>query len=94
MAPLSDYLDPSMFRGHMVRGSKIGFRVIQLCPAPLPGDLVGNGVVDYFDVLIMLSNYGMTEGASAAGGDLDCDGDVDLADLAALLANFGETLGG
>jgi predicted outer membrane repeat protein len=57
--------------------------------APIPGDLDGDGDVDLSDLAQLLSNYGMTEGATYEDGDLDGDGDVDLSDLAGLLANYG-----
>jgi formylglycine-generating enzyme required for sulfatase activity len=94
VAPLSDYLNPDMFRGHMLRGPKIGFRVMQLCPPPLPGDLNGSGTIDLVDLAVLLSHYGADGDASARNGDLDCDGDVDLSDLAALLGYLGGTLDG
>ncbi len=56
-----------------------------------PGDLDGDGDVDLSDLAQLLSNYGMTQGATYEDGDLDGDGDVDLADLAALLAVYGTT---
>jgi hypothetical protein len=57
--------------------------------APIPGDLDGDGDVDLSDLAQLLSNYGMSEGATYEDGDLDGDGDVDLSDLAGLLANYG-----
>jgi hypothetical protein len=55
------------------------------------GDLDGDNYVDRPDLVILLSNYGMTTGAEYADGDLDDDGDVDLTDLAFLLSVYGTT---
>jgi hypothetical protein len=55
------------------------------------GDLDGDWDIDLSDLAILLSKYGMTEGAVYADGDLDADGNVDLTDLAALLAVYGTT---
>jgi hypothetical protein len=56
-----------------------------------PGDLDGDNDVDLSDLARLLSNYGMTGGATYENGDLDADGDVDLSDLAALLGVYGTT---
>jgi len=56
-----------------------------------PGDLDGDWDIDLSDLARLLSNYGMTGGASYADGDIDFDSDVDLADLAALLSIYGTT---
>ncbi len=53
------------------------------------GDLDGNETIDLDDLSIMLTNFGMTSGATYEQGDLDEDGDVDLDDLSALLVIFG-----
>jgi hypothetical protein len=58
-------------------------------PPRCPGDLDGDGDVDLTDLARLLSNYGMTGGATYEDGDLDSDGDVDLSDLAALLSVYG-----
>ncbi len=62
-----------------------------LCPAGCPGDLDGDGDVDLTDLATLLTNYGMTSGATYEDGDLDADADVDLTDLAALLGVYGTT---
>jgi hypothetical protein len=54
-----------------------------------PGDLDGDGYRDLSDLAQLLSNYGMSGGASYEDGDLDADGDVDLSDLATLLGVYG-----
>ncbi|MBI5863382.1 MAG: hypothetical protein HZB38_02495 [Planctomycetes bacterium] len=53
------------------------------------GDMDGDRDVDLFDLTILLSGFGIQDGASAAQGDVDRDGDVDLQDLAELLGTFG-----
>ena len=54
------------------------------------GDLDCDADVDLLDLVQLLANYGMTEGATYEDGDLDGDGDVDLADLAELLGQYGQ----
>jgi hypothetical protein len=58
-------------------------------PCSIQGDLDDDGTVGLADLSALLTNYGLTGGATYADGDLDGDGDVDLADLSALLTNFG-----
>jgi hypothetical protein len=58
-----------------------------------PGDLDGDGSVGIADLAILLSRFGVSEGATSGDGDSDGDGDVDIADLAALLGLFGGTCG-
>ncbi|MFQ5806182.1 MAG: cohesin domain-containing protein [Phycisphaerae bacterium] len=55
------------------------------------GDLDYDSDIDLADLAQLLSNYGVTAGASYEDGDLDYDEDVDLSDLAALLAAYGTT---
>lgn len=57
-------------------------------PAPCPGDLNGDGVVDITDLATQLANFGAA-GAGLEDGDIDGDGDVDISDLAEMLAAFG-----
>lgn len=53
-----------------------------------PGDVTGDGFVDFTDLNIMLSQFGDTGAGLAA--DLDGDGDVDFTDLNELLSAFGD----
>lgn len=52
----------------------------------LPGDANGDGVVNFADLNIVISNFN-TSGPGIPG-DLDGDGDVDFADLNEVLSNF------
>jgi hypothetical protein len=54
-----------------------------------PGELDGDGTVGLSDLALLLSNYGMLEGATYHDGDLTDDGAVNLSDLSALLAVYG-----
>jgi len=56
---------------------------------PCHGDLDADRDVDYEDLIVLLTHYGMSSGATGADGDMDCDGDVELSDLAALLSVYG-----
>lgn len=68
----------------------IAFSAIDGCaPAPCPGDVTGDRVVDLTDLAVLLANFGVASGATREQGDLDGDGAVILNDLAILLANFG-----
>ncbi|MBU0617338.1 MAG: NF038122 family metalloprotease [Planctomycetes bacterium] len=61
------------------------------CTADIDGS--GDCVVDLADLALLLSNYGITSGATPDQGDIDPpggDGNVDLGDLAALLSQYGE----
>jgi hypothetical protein len=60
-------------------------------PAPCPGDVNGDGVVDLADLALLLAHFGTLNGATVGDGDFDGDADVDLADLALLLSAFGST---
>ena len=51
-----------------------------------PQDLDGDGLVDAFDLAMLLAAWGLCSGCVA---DLDLDGDIDSADLAELLAAWG-----
>jgi hypothetical protein len=53
-----------------------------------PGDINGDGVVDVFDLLMLLGAWGNC-GAGQCPADLNGDGVVDVFDLLTLLANWG-----
>jgi uncharacterized delta-60 repeat protein len=52
-----------------------------------PGDITGNGEVDFFDLLVLARNYGRQD-ATRAQGDLDYDGKVGFSDLLILARSF------
>jgi hypothetical protein len=52
------------------------------------GDLNNNGAIDVEDVLILLSEFGCTQGCT--GADLDADGSVVVGDLLLMLGLFGQ----
>ena len=58
-----------------------------------PGDLDADGSIGVADLAILLSQFGVSQGATEADGDSDADGDVDIADLAVLLGLFGGSCG-
>ena len=55
-------------------------------------DLEEDGDVDLADLAVLLSNYGMTSGATHDDGDLyGADGAINISDLAELLGSYGDT---
>ena len=52
----------------------------------VPGDVDGNGVVDFADLLAVLAGWGPCEGDCPA--DLDGNGRVEFADLLLVLSNW------
>jgi hypothetical protein len=58
--------------------------VLDLEPS-VPGDVTGDGVVDFNDVLALLSVWGPCPGCPE---DLNGDGDVGFSDLVLLLSNY------
>lgn len=53
------------------------------------GDANGDRVVDFLDLNIVLSDFGMVGSPGLLAGDLDGDGDCDFIDLNVLLSRFG-----
>lgn len=59
----------------------------------LPGDLDGNGNVEFADFLALSANFGQ-DATSYSQGDIDANGKVEFADFLALSANFGQSASG
>jgi hypothetical protein len=55
-------------------------------------DFNGDGVVNLADLNILVSNFGLTSGASVTQGDADGDGDVDGDDLLFWQRNYGKPM--
>jgi len=56
------------------------------CPDPCPGDVNGDGVVDFSDIIAILNSWGFCPGCPA---DLDGDNFVGFSDLILVLINWG-----
>jgi len=57
----------------------------EIVPAPKPGDINGDGIVDGFDLARVLGAWG----SNSPDADINGDGVVDGADVALVLANWG-----
>jgi hypothetical protein len=57
----------------------------------IPGDVDGNRRVDIFDIVLMASGYGTTEGQPKfiANCDIEGDGDIDIFDIVIAAGNYG-----
>ncbi len=55
----------------------------------IPGDLNGDGVVNFTDLNLVLSNFGSSGTPGMTAGDANGDGVVDFSDLNIVLSNFG-----
>lgn len=79
--PIIDILHPVRF-DILIRPS---------APPANPGDVDGDGDVDLTDLALLLSSFGLCDGAPGyqAGADFDGSGCIELADLATLLSNYG-----
>jgi hypothetical protein len=76
------------FRGWQVDNVRISATGLVCKGGPILGDLDGNGVVDVYDLLIMLGAWGPCDGQGACTADLNGDGEVDVIDLLILLGNW------
>lgn len=57
----------------------------------IPGDLNGDGVVNFADLNTVLSNFGASGAPGSTPGDATGDGTVNFSDLNVVLSNFGST---
>ena len=57
-----------------------------------PGDVSGDGVVNFADLSVVLAQFGQTV-TPATGGDVNGDGVVNFADLSVVLSQFGRVCG-
>lgn len=71
-------------------GAKAPKLTIVLGPASIPGDVNQDGCVNISDLGVVLTNFGLSSGATLAQGDVTGDGRVDISDLGVVLANFGQ----
>jgi hypothetical protein len=60
-----------------------------MLPPGVPGDLNDDGVVDVFDLLILLGEWGPCGNPADCAADLNGDGAVDVFDLLMLLGHWG-----
>jgi len=65
-----------------------GDGVMDACECP--GDLNHDWIVDYYDLAVLLADWGCDDPHNGCPGDCDLDGDTDHADLGLLLAHWGE----
>lgn len=66
-----------------------GVFVVRAQTAGIPGDLNGDGVVNFADLNLLLSNFGQTGAPGSTPGDANGDGVVNFEDLNIVLTNFG-----
>ncbi len=64
-----------------------GDGVMDACQCP--GDLNHDWIVDYYDLAVLLPDWGCDDAHNGCPGDCDADGDTDHADLGLLLGNWG-----
>ena len=55
---------------------------------PCDGDANRNGVVDFFDITTVLSNWAIDYSPATGPGDANLDGTVDFADITSVLSNW------
>ena len=57
---------------------------------PCPGDADGDGVIDFVDLSLVLSNFGAVGAPGTIPGDANGDGRVDFTDLSLVVSAYGE----
>ena len=70
--------------------SEVRPRDIEVGEGPIPGDVDGNGIVEFGDFLTLSGNFGQ-QVEPGTGGDFDNDGTVTFGDFLVLSSNFGKT---
>lgn len=70
----------------------IAAEYIDLTTSPCPGDLNSDGIVNIFDLILLLQNWGQTPPANERA-DMNGDGTVNVFDLILLLQNWGSVCG-
>jgi hypothetical protein len=58
----------------------------------LPGDLDGDGEVQFSDFVILANAFGTTVDPPGSGADIDGDGEVQFSDFVILANNFGQSI--
>ena len=85
--------NPKGWNANCSIGSPVEF-LAQTTVVPLAGDANSDGSVNGTDLNTVLSNYGMTSGATWAMGDFNGDGTVNGTDLNIVLSNYGSSFAG
>ncbi|MCH8823404.1 MAG: hypothetical protein IH984_07835 [Planctomycetes bacterium] len=62
---------------------------LSIIPAPVAGDVNGDGIVNTTDLLILLGNWGKCTSCNVCPADLDGNCTVNTSDLLLLLGNWG-----
>jgi hypothetical protein len=73
----------------VVLGLTFGFGASSAYAGGCTGDATGDGVVDVFDILEVLGNWGECDPKGECSADLNDDGVVDVMDLLAVLEDLG-----
>ncbi len=79
------------FNGQAFLADSNGNRLSNVVPAPVPGDVDGDGIVGVTDLLMLLAAWGPCPDPCppSCAADVDDDCSVGVTDLLVLLANWG-----